>query len=727
MQRNFSNEITINKLIQLVLKKWYFFGISIAISAFVIGFFYFMHPNQYKSTATLIINDDFKNVSVVEKTNIVNVGATMENQIQLMSAHMNFIKLVDSLNLYTKSYFKQNFKWQESNRLPYSLQLPDELLKNNVGKFVSYVTYSNQIFNININYYTSGFFSNESFSAEIKVDDSSIETPWGLFKIIKNNEFDLDKSYKLKYETCSLLSRVEELKSSIAIKLLKKETRLLELSMVSAQPQNDRKIINALIHIYFNSIQLEKENYYLSLVDFVNQKLDTVSTTLSYQESKVESFKKSYQLANINEQSSIMVSHVTSAKNKITQMESQIIMYDFLLDYLLQKGKYDLIPENSEIEYVTRSLLRSYNDEIRKYNQLLSTSNSENPVVLSTQNNISLLENNIKNNLSVQIKVINIELSKLKKEYNKNISQLENIPNIQKQYNQMNRELTLIKNNFISLSQKKEDYLLLAYSKTLSSRIVNKAYTTSVSSMGNSKLLFVFLIIFSFVLTLFVIYLIYFKTDKIKVVDIYKSFLELFKQYPVIIPLYSNALDENTRLIRNKLLDQKRKVISVTSTFKSEGNTLLAKKLAKSFENLDLKVIYLDLNVNNPSVDGIGVLNYILSENNEIDSYIQNIDGINMLTLGQHDTTNNSADILIHERFFSLIDTLKSEYDFVICDLPAIDESSVIPIILRRSDNTVIVNKIGTVTYSALEELRLIFPSFDSLQFVAFVPQEYKL
>lgn len=725
MKRNFSNEININKLIKLVFKKWYFFGISITISAFVIGFFYFMKPNQYNSTATLIINDDFKNVSVIDQANKVNVGATMENQLQLMSAHENIIKLVDSLNLYTKSYIKQTYRWKELNRSPYSLEIPTELLHNNAGKFISYVTYSNHMFYINIKYYTSGFFAKESFSTEINVNNSNVETPWGIFKIKKNKRFNSDKAYKIKYVTLSLLSRVAELKSSINIKLVKKETRLLELSMTSETPQNDRIIINALIHIYFHSIQLEKENYYLSLVTFVNQKIDSVSSALSFQESKVESFKKNNQIANIKEQSSIMVSHVTTTKNKITQLESQTVMYDFLLDHMQNIEENDLIPENSEIEYVTRSLIRSYNDATRKCHQLLSTSNPENPVVLKTKNDISLLKNNIKNNLSVQIKVIKLELSKLKNEYAVNVAHLENIPNIQKQYEQMNRDLTLIRNNFISLSQKKEDYLLLAYSKTLSSRIVNKAFTTSSSSTGSEKLLFVFLFMFSTSLTLLVIYIIYFKTDKIKIVDIYKSFLESFEQYPVMIPLHGNSLDESTRLIRNRLLDQKGKILSITSTYQSEGKTLISDSLARSFVNLDLKVIYLDLNVINPSISGIGIIDYILSESKDIDQYVQIIDGLNVLSLGDHKT--NLEDLLIHERFFSLLNVLKQEYDYVICDLPAINNSSVIPILLRHSDNVVIVNKIGTVTYSALEELKLIFPSFDSLQFVAFVPQQYEL
>lgn len=162
--------------------------------------------------------------------------------------------------------------------------------------------------------------------------------------------------------------------------------------------------------------------------------------------------------------------------------------------------------------------------------------------------------------------------------------------------------------------------------------------------------------------------------------------------------------DEAIRSVRTNIqfsgVDKENKIISVTSTKPAEGKSTVLYNLAKSFAENGDKVILLDCDLRNPSIDEIAGVNFNLG----ITNYLTGKADINDVIIKDREQSNldlvltgpippNPSEMLASKIFANLIKNLAETYDYVFLDTPPVGLFTDASIVSTLSDGMIYVVK----------------------------------
>jgi polysaccharide export outer membrane protein len=193
--------------------------------------------------------------------------------------------------------------------------------------------------------------------------------------------------------------------------------------------------------------------------------------------------------------------------------------------------------------------------------------------------------------------------------------------------------------------------------------------------------------------------------------------LEKATKFPVLgeIPTINN--EEPLRTLRTNLLlhlQEGQKTILVTSNAVGDGKTYHAVRLAEGLARLDKKVVLCDFNLRRPGIaqalsisEKSGVFE-LLSKSmlsvSDVQSHTVQVDGFDVLVAGKPGQIHPS-DLLARNSFGQLMEMLKSQYDYVIIDSPALADCSDTYQLATQADATCFVVKADHTLQSDVKHL----------------------
>lgn len=145
----------------------------------------------------------------------------------------------------------------------------------------------------------------------------------------------------------------------------------------------------------------------------------------------------------------------------------------------------------------------------------------------------------------------------------------------------------------------------------------------------------------------------------------------------------SSLYDEAIRSVRTNIqfadIDQKNKIIAMTSSKPSEGKTTVVYKLAQSFAENGERVVLLDFDLRAPKVgvvagidNNVGLTNVITGKL-ELDRALYRDKGQeNLFLLLSGPTPPNPAEILASNHIKDLVNELSQSFDYVFIDTPPV-------------------------------------------------------
>lgn len=150
-------------------------------------------------------------------------------------------------------------------------------------------------------------------------------------------------------------------------------------------------------------------------------------------------------------------------------------------------------------------------------------------------------------------------------------------------------------------------------------------------------------------------------------------------------------------------LDDKLKVILVTSTQQNEGKSTVASNLAISFSKLpNKKILLIDGDLRNPSIHRVfsignsdGMMS-ILKGEKDLKSTVNTFnDNLDILTTGV--IPPNPDEILVTDKMKKFIQQIKEKYDYIFIDSPPIGIVSDASLLSQLSDGVIFVVSSGEV------------------------------
>lgn len=155
------------------------------------------------------------------------------------------------------------------------------------------------------------------------------------------------------------------------------------------------------------------------------------------------------------------------------------------------------------------------------------------------------------------------------------------------------------------------------------------------------------------------------------------------------------------------------RVIALTSSVPNEGKSAVSFNLAYSLAEDGKKVLYIDADIRKSvTIARYGVdietkgLTHYLSGQSDLKGiiYETNIDNFSIIFTGQ--TAPNPSELLGNDRFKSLIQSAREEFEYVIIDCPPLGSVIDAAIVAKECDGAIIVIETDNASYKIVQRVK---------------------
>ena len=681
-------EVNIKKLIFKYLRYWYFFLLAIVIS--IIGAFLHIRYNiaapEYFVSCTLLIKEDgnstFSGISGGLGSSGVNKN--IGNEMVILRSKNLMKRVFSELNLNTSYFVEGKFQNVEvfQDDLPISLVI-NSLDSSAFGKSIKIRFMDDNNFGL-IEYDNLGeeIRSNHKFGQIIKKS-------FATFTVVASSDVQFSNDIIVQFHDASKFA--ESYGQKLSIGLESDEANVLRLGLTDVIPQRSILILNKLVEVYNNETIEDKNQVELNSINFLDERIAFLSTELSDVEKDVEQYKRQNQLTDVGSNAQIYLQTASDYNKQLGSYELQLDIINSLEEYVGQ-DELKLVPSSLNISDPTlNSLIGKYNELQLERQRMLRTIQPSSALILNIEDQLSNLRTNIQENLRNIKNGLIITRDNLKLSSSQFQSKIRQVPSIERDLLEINRQQSIKQEIYLYLLQKREEAGLTLASTSAHSRIIDPAASSGYPINGNKKSsIYLAAVLLGFFVPFGIIYLNDFLNDK--VTD--RRDVERMTDMPILGEVFNgenkstlqitegnhSVIAETFRLVRANLhfasLGKANKVILVTSSFSGEGKTFFSINIASSLAISGKNVVVLGFDLRRPNLfnhlglkSRKGITDYLVSKDIPVDSLLVPINGVTgLFAISAGTAPPNPAELMMSPKVKTLIQELKRKFDYIIID-----------------------------------------------------------
>jgi len=695
-QTNDNNDvINLRPLLARYSNYWPLFAISFAIAIIGALIYHKYVPPTYEIMATLEIQD-INDSAPAEKTSLVdfqqldevNAPKVVENEMEILKSNQVIKQVVDHFQLWANYKIKHGlFK----DRDIYGMSP----IKVNLLNYTTPITPQNLKFKI---IDTNTFILTGGSNNQVMHHFGDIMTDrTGSWAITANNNIkhyvDSVVEVGIKDPEATILNY----QNSLKIEAQQKPATVINISVNDNDVKRGEDFINYLIYFYRQAEVTEKNRIAKNTLQFIDNRIDSLSGQLNNTESKIEGYRSQNELTDVNAQSQIYLQQMQLNGEKLNDINTQLNIIDKIEDYLNQPGNNSSVPSTLGItDQHLVDLVQKLSDVQLERNKLLATLPEKNPAFEPLNNQITTLKAAVKENIK-NIKASLLTTRQSLQGFKSNVqSSIKNIPVQEHQLAGMGRQQSNKAALYNYLLQQREQISLTYASSTSNVRLVDAAHILPLKA---SKKYIPFGVAF-LVGLLFPAGFIYGKDLVKNAVHSRKeieqntgipvlaefSFLDLAE--PIIFNNKNNKdnfiLIEQFRHLRSRLIslnppDPENAAILITSSVANEGKSFISSNLAVALANTSKKTVLIEMDIYKPNISKIfglpgtpGLTDYLKGKA-DIQKIVQNCDQHpNLSIIASGGFIDDFSELLDQKLFSNLVEKLKAEYDQVLFDTPPV-------------------------------------------------------
>ena len=562
------------------------------------------------------------------------------------------------------------------------------------------------------------FVTKNTFSLEL-VNESILQTlknliqPNELEDLFENRTFsfgeDLDfNGFKFKIELTrssvpestilfkiqDYLSLTAEYINNLQIAPLSMDASILEISTVSTHKQKGTDFTNRLVEKYINDELSRKNNTAEKTIQFIDNQILLMSDSLSSVETRLETFKRSNTDLTISSDGSDYLQQ----SQEFESAKSELILNNRYLTELegyINQNNLDEIVVPSSIGIEDPALNRSIQDLVTLQMQIQTVgTNSKNPIVRTYQQRVEVLKGSILENIRGLKTSNRLALNNIDSQIGGMRNTLQNLPTAEREYIKIQRNYNLSEDLYLFLMQKRAEAGIAKASNSIDIRVINKARTAYKPIRPKPLFNYALAIILGIVLPVGFLIVSDLLNNKIRSKDELLSiaqipYLGMIARNKSKYSLITNGevrteVAETFRTIRSNLrymvgsTEKEGKSFLFTSSVSAEGKSFCANNLAVVFSNFGKKVLLIDADMRKDKdysefgvEDSIGLSDYLAGLSVK-DGIIKTTDIPNLYIITAGGIPPNPSELLINGKFQQLLDTAKTNFDYIIIDTPPI-------------------------------------------------------
>ena len=580
-------------------------------------------------------------------------------------------------------------------------------------------------------YQVQGSADGKSFSKRFTSLPVSIKTEVGTVRIADNDQLTSSqrkayaKGFELKATIAPPMIVAKGYISRMVVEPPKKGvTSILHLTLRDESMIRGMDFLTRLVEVYNRRGREDVDEQNRKTDQFVNDRLAKINVELGLSDDVYQHSKEKYQITDAASDASEALEKKSQYEEQLIQIGIQLQLQDYMNEFAQNPANiYEVIPvvgggmsyggsfggmstgagqalgRHNTLAFQRKELLKSMSEKAHQVQRVTELIEELRPTLLTE--------------LSRTRQAMVIQRQNVEREYKKAMERIGSAPRMERVFTDIERLREIKQGVYTVMLQKREELAMNRVYATNKGKLIEKVQVNGGSDLPKRNFILLIAIVMGIVIPFLAILLLFFLKNKVET----RNDLEKNTQFPVLGEIFTGNNDEALRTLRTNLLlhlQEDQKTILVTSHAVGDGKTYHAVRLAEGLARLDKKVILCDFNLRRPGIaqalsipEKSGVFE-LLSKGmlsvSDVHSQIVQAEGFDVLVAGKSGLVHPS-DLLARNSFEQLMEKLKSQYDYVIIDSPALADCSDTYQLATQADATCLVVKADRTLQSDVKHL----------------------
>ncbi|RZJ99276.1 MAG: capsular biosynthesis protein, partial [Flavobacterium sp.] len=277
------------------------------------------------------------------------------------------------------------------------------------------------------------------------------------------------------FEITSVDTRVAELMEDLTVEVKNKLITIIDLTFKHPIPKKGEDILSKLIEKYVQGNLKDKNEVADSTVKFIQNRLAYIGSELGDLEGNIQGFKQKNNLADMTEQSKLLVQTTSQYVSELAKVETQISVIKSLQEYLDDDVKNKRVLPSSLIpaDLVFNGAVQKYNELTLERARRLIGVTEANPSIVLIDKEIDNSRADIESNLGTTLDALTITRNRINSQIKQAESQVREVPEIERSYLNLARQQQIKQELYIFLMQKSEETAISKTSNIANSKTID--------------------------------------------------------------------------------------------------------------------------------------------------------------------------------------------------------------------------------------------------------------
>lgn len=468
--------IDLLQIFYLCWEKWYWLVLSFLLSL-SIGVLYILRtPAVYCRQAMVLIKDDQSARNTSIERQFAQIGLTksssVNNEILAFQSPALTEALVHRLHLDVNYSVEGTFH----NPVRYGSNLPLQI------QFLSLKP--EEAAQVTIHYTRQGEVSLTGFESVRTSDADSkqvvkgrmhqtLNTPVGRVIVSPTPYFAQISEQPISVYRAPL-SRTITRYNRVSVDLAEKNSEMLTLSFSDVSAERATDVLNALIDAYNDAWLGDKKQIALTTSKFINERLRIIEEELGSVDRRISSYKSANLVPNAEAASEIYVRKTEDNNDKLTLLESQLYMAQFVQSAVGNENKeFEILPANSGLNApAIETMIAEHNRDVLDRNRIVLNSSAANSRVQELDDRIRKQRQAIITSVNNLLVTLQTQIRNLRAQGGHLTSKIAQTPKQSSFLTSIGREQEVKSALYIFLLQKREENELSIAFTALNTRVI---------------------------------------------------------------------------------------------------------------------------------------------------------------------------------------------------------------------------------------------------------------
>jgi capsular exopolysaccharide synthesis family protein len=698
---------TIKNYWKAISTKWHWLLFTMITVCVVAGFYLFVKPTVYQSTA--VVKIDLINQSVNNNANAKDIAA----EVETIKSKSLFEKALATTDFNVAYFIKGNFRNTEIyNHAPFTI---DSLItKPGFDKRAYYFQYLDAShFSINYSTPTTDKTIVATFGKLIKDDGCSF-----IINKSKNKNYfnEYEWGFNL-YSTAALSKELYNANYKVITTNDRPNANVVKVSYTYPVPEKASVLVNAIVNTYIDQINNDNHSYANNTNEYLDDQLADFAEKLHHSTKQINQFKSNNDFMDLYQSSDATYKTLGQLEVQNVDINLKLTSLDRMSEYLRHSSSDSYIaPDLDEIKNnAFGEAINRFNQNLREKKKLTASGNTDQLAQVQTDIDAErafLVEcvNNTRKKLILQKQSLTASI-------NSERASVGELPNKQNNLQSLSRDYYLNERIYNFLADKKAQLVVLQNPFEQTNKFIESAEPAFYPEEKTSPLFFILVIVAALVLGSVAAMVAYAKRKIQSPADLRDQKSIPFIGQVEILQDIKGAYQSFTALstkIQCNLEAGKNQIITVTSSRKGEGKTFIASHIARTLAAQHKKVLLIDANTFNPKLHEL----FSMEQESGLTDYYSNkaaisecvhttsIDQLDILPAGLD--TNPVSHLISSDKTKTLLDQLSPQYDAIVIDTPEVEEHiDAIPF-MKWSDLNLFVVKSDTQRAELIQHAEIL-------------------